>query len=65
MGDILLWLNIHRVSVVVVVGIAIWASAYYAYFRPTLKAYIKRGQRHDWSIDLAAKKAVSRGKTEV
>ena len=65
MGSIMLWLNLHRVMVVLVIALGLWGWAYYWYFGPLVRAYFTKGQPHNWSVDLASKKAVARGKTEV
>jgi hypothetical protein len=65
MGSILLWLNIHRMLVVILLGAAAWIGAYVSYLRPTVMAIINRGKPHNWAVDMVTKKAISRGKTEV
>jgi hypothetical protein len=65
MSYVLLWLNIHRLFVVALLGLGLWLSAYVGYFRPIISNYLRRGRAHSWSVDLVGKKAVSRGKTEV
>jgi hypothetical protein len=62
---LILLLNEHRLLVLWVLALSIWVAAYSIYFRHMVRRWIGRGQRHSWSIDMATKKAVSRGKEEV
>jgi hypothetical protein len=61
----ILLLNEHRNLVMWLLALVIWVAAYGIYFRHMVRRWIGRGQSHNWSIDLATKKAVSRGKEEV
>ncbi len=62
---IILLLNEHRTLVMWLFALTIWVAAYSIYFRHMVRRWFGRGQRHSWSIDMASKKAVSRGKEEV
>ena len=62
---LMLWLNGHRTEVVIVAAVMLWTLPYYWYFRRMLRHWYRRGRRHDWSIDMATKKAVHSGKEEL
>lgn len=62
---LMLWLNAHRAGLVVVVAIMMWTLPYYWYFRKPMRRWMKRGKRHDWSIDMVEKKAMYNGKEEL
>ena len=65
MRNVMLWLNIHRIYVMGVLGIITWTTAYFSYFQPIIFGWWRRRRPHSWSVDLVGKKAVSRGKTEL
>ena len=65
MAQLLLWLNIHRQLVIILLAIVLWVGAYAAYVRPIVENIVKSRRPHNWQVDLASKKAVSRGKTQV
>jgi hypothetical protein len=64
MHYILLWLSLHRMAMVIVLAIVLWCGAYGWYFKLQIGGFLRRGQPHSWSVDLAAKTAMSRGKQE-
>ena len=64
MAHMLLWLSLHRMGFVIVLGLLLWFGAYSYYFRQALVGHINKGKPHSWSVDLAAKTAMSRGKQE-
>jgi Na+/proline symporter len=61
----MLYLNMHRMGVIVVIGLMLWIGAYAYYAKPSIRQYLLRGKPHRWSVDLASRKATSRGRTEV
>ena len=62
---ILLLLNEHRTLVTWMLALVMWVAAYSLYFRNMARRWFFRGRAHNWSIDMAAKKAVTNGKEEV
>ena len=62
---LILLLNEHRTAVAWVIALVIWVSAYGWYFRHMILAFFRRGQAHNWSIDMVTKKTVTNGKEEV
>jgi len=65
MTTTMLWLNAHRTAVVVVFAVMLWTLPYYWYFRKIVRKWFARGKRHDWSIDMAGKRALYNGKEEL
>ena len=62
---LILVLNEHRIAVAYTVAVSIWIAAYYWYFGPMIWRYFYRGKAHNWSVDLATKKAVANGREEL
>jgi hypothetical protein len=62
---ILLWLNQHRIFTVLMTALALWTGSYAWYLRGFVRKYFFRGRPHNWSVDMASKKAVARGVEEV
>jgi hypothetical protein len=65
MLTLMLWLNAHRAWVVVVVALCLWTGPYFWYFRAPVRKWLKRGKRHNWSVDILQRKAVINGKEQV
>jgi hypothetical protein len=61
---ILLWLNEHRTLTVLMMALLLWTGSYYWYFRNLIRKYLFHGRPHNWSVDMATKKAVARGVEE-
>ncbi len=57
MGSLMLWLNIHRIMFVVVLGVIFWCTSWVIYWRPILAAWRKKGEPHSWSVDLVSKQS--------
>jgi hypothetical protein len=53
----MLWLNIHRIQFVAVLGLICWFTSYFIYFRPIIAAWRKKGEPHSWSVDLVSKQS--------
>jgi hypothetical protein len=58
---ILLWCNIHRTLITMLVALALWGGAYGIYFRKYFLGFAKRSRAHSWNIDMTSKTAF-RGK---
>jgi hypothetical protein len=64
LSHFLIWLSLHRMAFVIVLGLLLWFGAYGFYFRQALGAWFNKGKPHSWSVDLSAKTSMSRGKQE-
>jgi len=64
LDDIMLVITGHRLLIMGLVSLALWVAAYYLYARRYLKAIFNRSRPHSWSVDMANKRAMSRGKFE-
>ena len=62
---ILLLLNEHRNLVTWLLALCVWCAAYGLYFRHMVARWFGRGRAHNWSIDMASKKAITNGKEEI
>ena len=62
---VILWLNEHRIGVVMFLAASMWFGAYGFYFRKPLWNWALRGRPHSWSVDMVTKKTVARGVEEV
>ena len=65
MQMLMIWLNYHRIGVVVVIGLCCWIAPYLWYFRQPVNQYLRRGKRHNWSVNMVEKKALFNGKEEI
>jgi hypothetical protein len=65
MQGLMIWLNYHRIGVVVVFGVCFWVIPYLWYFKQPFRMWLRRGKRHNWSVDMAGKKALFNGKEEI
>jgi hypothetical protein len=57
-----LWLSFHRYFFLILIAFSLWAGSYAFYFKATIQRWLHAGRPHSWSVDLAAKTAVARGK---
>jgi len=64
MDDIMLLVTGHRLLIMGLVSLVLWTSAYYLYAKRYLKAWWNRSRSHSWTVDMANKRASSRGKFE-
>ncbi len=62
MHSIGLWLSFHRLAFLVLIAVSLWVGSYAYYFRSTIIRWMHAGKPHSWSVDLAAKTAMTRGK---
>jgi hypothetical protein len=62
---ILLWLNQHRLFTVLMIALFLWTGSYAWYLRGFVRKFLYHGRPHNWSVDMATKKAVARGSEEV
>ncbi len=53
----LLWCNLHRTVITLLVALAFWGLAYGIYFRRNLVRMTQRARVHSWKIDMATKTA--------
>jgi len=65
MQRLLLWLTYNRGFVVTMVCLTFWVVPYAWYFREPVQNWIRRGKRHNWSVDMVNKKAVVNGKEQL
>jgi hypothetical protein len=47
------------------VCLTFWVVPYAWYFREPVQNWIRRGKRHNWSVDMVNKKAVVNGKEQL
>ena len=65
MDVILLWLNTHRILAVACVALSLWGTAYYWYFHKLVRGMLRRGQPHNWTVNLVTKTAPRGGREEL
>ncbi|HTZ71897.1 MAG TPA: hypothetical protein VMB71_14670 [Acetobacteraceae bacterium] len=66
MRDVVIWFTYHRGFIVALIGLGLWAGAYYWYFgKRLIIPYFKRGEAHSWRVDLVNRKSITRGKEDL
>jgi hypothetical protein len=61
---ILIWCNIHRTLITLLVALAFWGTAYGIYFRRIVVRFAGRGGAHSWKIDMTSKTAFRGGRID-
>ncbi len=64
LDSFLLWCNMHRTAITLLVAAMFWGLAYGIYFRRSLVRFTKRRRVHSWKVDLTTKTAYRANKVD-